>query len=70
MITKIATIKRNPTFSNIIEKVTILFIIILSLTLGFVSGIIYTNKETKTLAAYYDVGRFNLNTGVFEWKKN
>lgn len=70
MITKLATFKRNPTFSNIIENVTILFIIILSLTLGFVSGIIYTNKEIKTLAAYYDAGRFNPNTGVFEWKKN
>lgn len=70
MITKLATIKRNPNFSNIIEKVTILFIIILSLTLGFVSGIIYTNKETKTLMVYCDIGKFNPNTGAVEWKKN
>lgn len=70
MITKTSTIRKSKfNFSNIIEKITVLFIIMLSLTLGFVSGIIYTNKETKSLAVYHDAGQFNPTTGIFEWKR-
>lgn len=54
-------ITKTTTF---VEKLVILFMVILSLTLGFVSGIIYSNKEHRALET-----QFNHNTGDFQWTR-
>jgi hypothetical protein len=68
MATKFILIKQW--FSIIIEKGFILFIVIISLTLGFVCGSIYTNRQLQIMAANHAAGHYNPNTGIFEWNKN
>jgi hypothetical protein len=68
MTTKFILIKQF--FSTIIEKGFILFIVIISLTLGFVIGNIYTSRQIQIMAANHAAGQYNPNTGIFEWNKN